>query len=385
MVAEIIRYLSNIIYLFIFQRLDKYIFTIFIFSLQCKIVSVCIGSIMVYMKPSCLIIAEVAQAHDGSLGAAHAFIDAIADAGADAVKFQTHIADAESTPNEQWRIKFSKQDETRYDYWKRIEFTESQWIGLKQHADERNILFLSSPFSIDAVDLLSRIGVSMWKIASGEVSNLPMLEHILQTHLPIILSSGMSSFNELDTAVDLIRAKNVAYSILQCTTAYPCPPEKIGLNILSEISERYNCSYGLSDHSGTIFPSLAAVTLGATIVEVHVTFSKQSFGPDTLASITISDLKQLTEGIRFIEKMQSNPVDKDSMANEMLPLYQLFTKSIVTKVALPKGTILENKHLAFKKPGTGIRADQVSKIIGCRLTRDVSANELIDVTDIEIV
>ena len=141
----------------------------------------------------CLIIAEVAQAHDGSLGAAHAYIDAIADAGADAVKFQTHIAEAESTPHEPWRVKFSKQDATRYDYWKRIEFTEEQWLGLKQHADERNLIFLSSPFSIEAVDLLTRIGVRYWKIASGEVSNLPMLEHILKTRLPIILSSGMSS------------------------------------------------------------------------------------------------------------------------------------------------------------------------------------------------
>jgi N,N'-diacetyllegionaminate synthase len=122
----------------------------------------------------CLIVAEVAQAHDGSLGMAHAYIDAIADAGANAVKFQTHIAAAESTPQEPWRIKFSQQDATRYDYWQRMEFTETQWLGLKDHAGERGLIFLSSPFSIEAVDLLSRVGVAAWKVPSGETSNTPM-------------------------------------------------------------------------------------------------------------------------------------------------------------------------------------------------------------------
>src|SRR5918992_3358857 len=126
---------------------------------------------------TCMIIAEVAQAHDGSLGMAHAFIDAIATTGADAVKFQTHIASAESTPTEPWRIQFSRQDTSRYDYWKRMEFTEAQWSGLKQHADERGLIFLSSPFSIEAVELLERVGVAAWKVASGEVSNRPLFEH----------------------------------------------------------------------------------------------------------------------------------------------------------------------------------------------------------------
>lgn len=331
----------------------------------------------------CLIIAEVAQAHDGSLGAAHAYIDAIADAGADAVKFQTHLAEAESTPHEPWRVKFSKQDATRYDYWKRIEFTEEQWLGLKQHADERNLIFLSSPFSIEAVDLLTRIGMDRWKIASGEVSNLPMLEHILKTKLPIMLSSGMSSLDELDIAVQLIRSQQVPYAVLQCTTAYPCPPEKIGLNMLEVLSQRYGCPYGLSDHSGVIYPSLAAVTLGATVIEIHVTFSKQSFGPDTLASLTFPELKQLVEGIRFIEKMKAHPVDKDSMAHEMEPLHQLFTKSIVAKIALPAGTILHSDHLAFKKPGTGIPSAQLSSVLGRRLTRDIEADHLLGLSDIE--
>jgi N,N'-diacetyllegionaminate synthase len=133
----------------------------------------------------CLVIGEVALSHDGSLGLAHAFIDAIAAAGADAVKFQTHIAAAESTPAEPFRVKFSRQDGSRYDYWKRMEFTEDQWRGLAAHCAERNVLFISSPFSLAAVDLLQRAGQPLWKIASGEVSNLPLLDRILDSGSPV--------------------------------------------------------------------------------------------------------------------------------------------------------------------------------------------------------
>lgn len=149
------------------------------------------------MTQSCPVIAEVAQAHDGSLGMAHAFIDAIAEAGADAVKLQTHIAAAESSPDEPWRVKFSPQDTTRFDYWKRMEFTEEQWHGLKQHADDRGLLFLSSPFSFEAVELMERVGVWAWKVASGEVSNGSMLERMCRAGLSVILSSGMILRNVL--------------------------------------------------------------------------------------------------------------------------------------------------------------------------------------------
>ncbi len=203
----------------------------------------------------CVIVGEVAQAHDGSLGMAHAFIDAIADAGADAVKFQTHIATAESTPSEPWRAKFSHQDATRYDYWKRMEFTEHQWLGLKQHADERKLIFLSSPFSIEAVEMLRRVGLAAWKVASGEISNVPMFERMLASRLPIILSSGMSPWNELDVAVKKVERAGLDLTVLQCSSVYPTPPEKLGLNLLSELRKRYRCKVGLSDHSGTVFTS----------------------------------------------------------------------------------------------------------------------------------
>lgn len=330
----------------------------------------------------CLVIGEVAQSHDGSLGMAHAFIDAIANAGADAVKFQTHIASEESTPSEPWRVKFSKQDESRYEYWRRMEFTKDQWSGLKQHADEKGILFLSTPFSEKAVNWLSEIGMSVWKMASGEIGNLPMLNQIIETKSPIILSSGMSDWNELDTAAEIVKSNGNPLAVLQCTSAYPCPPEKVGLNMLDVLREKYNCSVGLSDHSGNIFAGLAAVTLGAEVLEIHVALSREMFGPDVPASVTTSELRKQVEGIRLIEKMIANPINKDTMAEELTPLRNLFTKSIVAGMDLSRGTILTQDCIKFKKPGTGLPPSQVNEIIGKKLQRDLKADEILSLHDV---
>jgi N,N'-diacetyllegionaminate synthase len=334
-------------------------------------------------RGGCLIIGEVAQAHDGSLGMAHAFIDAIANGGANAVKFQTHIAASESTPEEPWRVKFSPQDARRYDYWKRMEFTEDQWHGLKKHADEKGLRFLSSPFSTHAIELLSRVGVAAWKVASGEASNVPMLERMAETALPVYLSTGMSSLEEIDRAVDLIRGRQIPLTVLQCTSAYPCPPEKVGLNLIPFYRERYGCDVGLSDHSGTIYPGLAAATLGIEILEVNVTLSREMFGPDVAASITTSELRALVEGIRFIERMRGNPLDKDALSVELAPLRTLFTKSIVVLQDLPKGTRLSESHLAFKKPGTGIPTGRIKDVVNRVLKRDIRANSLLSEEDLD--
>jgi N,N'-diacetyllegionaminate synthase len=330
----------------------------------------------------CMIIGEVAQAHDGSLGMAHAFIDAIADAGADAVKFQTHIASAESTLSEPWRVKFSQQDVTRYDYWKRMEFSEEQWHGLKKHADACGLKFLSSPFSVEAVDLLSRVGVGAWKVASGEISNLPMFERIATTGLPIILSTGMSPLSEIDAAVGRVKAAGLPLTLLQCTSAYPCPPEKIGLNLISFFRDRYGCAVGLSDHSGTIYPGLAAATLDIEVLEVHVTLSREMFGPDVTASITTAELRQLVEGIRFIEKMNAHPLEKNALVSEMKPLRDLFTKSVVARHDLPAGTVLGKEHLSAKKPGTGIPAERLPELVGRTLNRSVKADQILQESDL---
>ena len=331
----------------------------------------------------CFIIAEVGLAHDGSLGYAHAFIDEIARGGADAVKFQTHIASAESTAAEPFRVKFSKQDATRYGYWKRIEFTEDQWRGLAERAAERGLVFLSSPFSDEAVDMLDRIGMPMWKIASGEIGNLPLLDRMIATRRPILLSSGMSDLRELDASVNRVKAAKLPLAVLQCTTAYPCPPERVGLNMIEVFRERYGCFVGLSDHSGTIYPGIAAVARGCDVLEVHATMSRGMFGPDVPASVTIEELRQLVDGVRFVERMRANPVEKDALAREMAPLRDIFTKSLVARTPLTAGTVLAEAHVAMKKPGTGLPAASLPDILGRTLRRNLQADEQLRLDDLE--
>lgn len=342
-----------------------------------------IGRRQVGIGRPCLIVGEVAQAHDGSLGLAHAYIDAIADAGADAVKFQTHIAAAESTPAEPWRVRFSPQDQTRYDYWRRMEFTEPQWRALRVHADQRGLIFLSSPFSIEAVDLLERVGMPVWKIASGEVSNPPLLDRIAATRRPVLLSTGMSPLAEIDRAVARLRRQGLPFAVLQCTTAYPCPPIKVGLNLVAEFRRRYRCPVGLSDHSGTIYPGLAAASTGIEFLEVHVVLSRQMFGPDVPASLTPEELRQLVTGVRFIEQMRAHPVCKNDAARTAAPLRRLFTKSIIARINLSRGTVLRDKHLTAKKPGCGIPVADWPRVVGRRLKRRVAANALLAWSDLE--
>ena len=318
-----------------------------------------------------MIIAEIGQAHDGSLGTAHAFIDALASTGVDAVKFQTHIAEAESSEFEPFRVKFSKQDSTRFDYWKRMEFTSDQWKGLRDHCLDKNLKFISSPFSIAAVDLLDALNIDFFKIGSGEVSNLLLLDRIAKTGKPIILSSGMSSWEELDKTIDFIRPFGNSLSILQCTTAYPTQPEQWGINVIAELKSRYQVPAGFSDHSGDIFACLAAAALGAEIFEFHVVFDKRQFGPDSVASITIDQAAKLCEGIAQIQNANKNPIQKSEVAH-FAELKRIFGKSLAVNKDLPAGHFIEIGDLESKKPGDqGIPADRYSEVIGKKLVKDL--------------
>lgn len=332
-----------------------------------------------------LIIAEVAQAHDGSLGAAHAFVDVAAAAGADAIKFQTHIASAESTPHEQWRVKFSRQDATRYDYWKRMEFPESAWEELRAHAHKAGLAFLSSAFSLEAVELLRRVGVDAWKIASGETRSFELLDAMAESRMPVLLSTGMSHWAEIDAAVAAVKAHSLDLTVLQCTSKYPTPADSIGLNVITELRDRYETSVGLSDHSGTIWPGIAAASMGAEVIEVHIALSKQAFGPDVIASLDPAGLEQLVDGVRYLNSATASPVDKDAMAEELSSLRRLFMKSVVVRRPLSAGHVLKATDLIAKKPGSGIPAGQLQALIGRRVVHDLPTDHLIRGEDLDPV
>lgn len=317
------------------------------------------------------IIAEIAQAHDGSLGMAHAYIDAVAKTGCNAIKFQTHIAVAESSIHEPFRVKFSKQDKSRFDYWKRMEFTLEQWKEIKQHCDEVGLEFMSSPFSNAAVDLLEKVGVKRYKVGSGEINNFVLLEKIAQTGKPIIISSGMSSYEELDETVSFLKSRNVDFSILQCTTAYPTKPEEFGLNVIQELKDRYNVTVGFSDHSSTTETCIAATALGAEILEIHVVFDKEMFGPDAKSSLTIKETTDLVKSIKNIDKALNNPIDK-SDNSKFKDLKQIFEKSLAINKDLEKGHIITFSDLETKKPkGYGILASDYETILGKKLNKSL--------------
>ncbi|MCO6174173.1 N-acetylneuraminate synthase family protein [Flavobacterium sp. NRK F10] len=314
-------------------------------------------------------IAEIGQAHEGSLGMLFSFIEALAETGVSAVKFQMHIPEAESSEHEPFRVKFSLEDNTRYDYWKRMSFTLDQWKMIKQKCDESGVVFLCSPFSNQAVDWLEEIGVTQYKIGSGEVNNLLMLEKIAQTGKPVILSSGMSSFAELDETVAFLRGKKSPFSILQCTTSYPTAPEQYGFNVIQELKERYGVKVGYSDHSANIATNIAAVAVGAEIIEFHAVFDRRQFGPDSKSSLTIDEIKELVHYVNNIKIALDHPVDKNR--NETFKeLKHIFEKSLAVNKDLPQGHQLSFADLEAKKPkGYGIDAALFSTVIGKKLRK----------------
>lgn len=343
-----------------------------------------IGRVFDDRSSRAFLIAEVAQAHDGSLDIAHSFIDAAADARADAIKFQTHIAAAESTTDEPFRVRFSRRAENRYEYWKRMEFDPDQWAGLAEHSLERGLHFLSSPFSVEAVQLLARLGVTAWKIGSGEVRSPDLLNAMLEAGGPVLLSTGMSPWSDIDDTVTVLRRGGVDFAVLQCTSRYPTSLDEVGLNVLDELARRYDCPVGLSDHSGTPYPALAAMARGAKVVELHVTFDRRMFGPDASASVTFDELASIACARDAFAEMDAHPVDKDAMAESLADLRDTFGKSVAPTRALEAGTVLQQDMLTLKKPGSGIPPDALSDLVGRRLLRDLDPARLLQWEDVDV-
>lgn len=328
------------------------------------------------------IIAEIAQAHEGSLGIAHSYIDALAATGVDAIKFQTHIAEAESSAYEKFRVNFSYEDQTRFDYWKRMEFTPEQWEGLKKHCEDKGVEFISSPFSNRAVDLLEQLGVKRYKIGSGEVNNLLLLKRIGRTGKPVILSSGMSSLEELDKSIEFLKPFGNELSVLQCTTAYPTQAADWGLNVIQLLRERYGLPTGFSDHSGDIYACLAATALGAEILEFHAVFNRQMFGPDAPASLDINQIKQLVNGVRQITTSVSEPINKNDNSR-FTELKGIFEKTLSVNRNVRAGEVITEEMLEAKKPkNMGINAGLFESVIGKKAKRDLQQWDFLKEEDI---
>jgi N,N'-diacetyllegionaminate synthase len=327
-------------------------------------------------RPS-LVIAEVGNNHDGSIGQARALIDAAAEAGAGAVKFQTHIAEAEMLPSTPTPPHF---DEPRFTFTQRMELSYDQHVQLRDYATERGLIFFSSPFSVEAVALLEDLGVPLYKIASGEVTNPPLIEAIAATGKPVLMSTGMSGLEDVDSAMEILRSAGSDVCILQCQSTYPCPPELVNLRGMQTLAERFHCPVGLSDHTPDVYTSIAAVALGAVCIEKHFTLSRRLYGPDHHASLEPADLARLVEGVRQVHlAMGSGEKVRDPSLD---PARATFEKSVVARVDIPAGETIGTAMLTTKRPGTGIPAMRIGSVEGRRAARDIAANALIAEEDL---
>ena len=342
-----------------------------------------IGKKLLNKNSPALIIAEVGLSHDGSLGSAHAFIDAISKTGVDAVKFQTHIASAESSAAESFRVNVFPQDKSRYDYWERTAFSLDQWAGLKRHADDKGILFLSTPFSLEAINLLNKIGIEAWKIGSGEFFSNDMIDKIIKTKKPIIISTGLSKLDEIGIMTAKLKKNKSKFVLMQCTSQYPLKLKEVGINILDTYKKKYKCLFGLSDHTGSIYPSIYAMCKGASIVEVHVGDKNEDKNPDSSSSISFEELKQLCKARNEIHTMKSSNVNKKILPKKLVKIKSIFTKSCTVKNFMRKGQIIKKSDIIFKKPGTGIPEKKINQIIGKKLIKDVFSHNLLKLTDLE--
>lgn len=329
------------------------------------------------------VVAEIAQAHDGSVGILHSMVEAVAKTGVDAVKFQVHIADAESSEREPFRIPFSYVDARRIDYWRRMELPFEEWQRLKDKCDALGVEFLATPFSNAAVELLEQLQVTRYKVGSGDLGNSLLLERIARTGKEVILSTGLGDLDDIDRAVARLRAAGVPLAILQCTTQYPTRAPDIGLAWMARLRERYGCPVGLSDHSATLFAPLGAVALGANVIEAHVTFDRRMFGPDAPASLTVDEFAELVRGIRFLEQARGDGPDK-KLTDTQLDLRRMFGKALAVNRAMRAGEVVRFEDLEGKKPAdAGMAVAGMDVIIGRALIRDKAEGEFLQQEDFQ--
>jgi N,N'-diacetyllegionaminate synthase len=324
-----------------------------------------------------LIVAEIGNNHDGSIRLAERLIEAAAEVGADVVKFQTHIAEAEMLPSTPTPPHF---DEPRWEFTKRMELSKDDHVRLKAFAEERGLVFFSSPFSVEAVELLEEVGVPAYKVASGELTNPPLLEAIAATGKTVLLSSGMSGMEDVERAAATLRSGGSELVVLQCTSNYPCPPELVNLRAMVAMGEQLGVPYGLSDHTPGVWTSVAAVALGAVVVEKHFTLSKRLYGPDHHASLTPEELARLVEGVREVEAAMGSGLKERNPALD--PVRATFEKSIVARIRIPQGAVLEREMLTTKRPGNGISALRIAEVVGRTVVHELEPDHQLEEADL---
>ena len=327
------------------------------------------------------IIAEAGVNHNGSVELAKKLIDVAVDSGVDAVKFQTFKAESLVSKNAQkaeYQKETTDQKESQFDMIKKLELDVSTHKELIAYCEEQNIMFLSTPFDHDSIDMLNELGLEIFKIPSGEITNLPYLRHIGSLKKEVILSTGMSDLGEIEDALDvLIKAgtDKEKITVLHANTMYPTPMEDVNLKAMQTIGTAFDIAYGYSDHTLGIEVDIAAVAMGASVIEKHFTLDKTMEGPDHKASLEPDELKAMVKAIRNIELALGLSVKKPSPSEK--PNMAIARKSIVAKRAIKIGEVLTEDNLAIKRPGTGINPMRWNEVVGVIALKDYSEDEFI--------
>ncbi len=332
------------------------------------------------METEVFIIAEAGVNHNGDINLAKKLVLKAKEAGANAVKFQTFKAEnlvSKFAQKAEYQKETTGNTETQLEMVKKLQLSYDEFLELKNYAEECDILFLSTAFDFDSINFLNDLNMEIWKIPSGEITNLPYLEKVANINKPIILSTGMCTIREIEDALKVLK-KNGAndITILHCTTEYPTPFNDVNLKAIHTIKEKFNVKVGYSDHTKGIEVPIAAVALGATVIEKHFTLDNNMEGPDHKASLEPDDLKKMVTSIRNIEKAVGNGI-KEPAESEKKNM-SIARKSIVAKQNIKTGEIFNEDNLAVKRPGNGISPMKWYDVIGKSATRDFEEDELIE-------
>jgi len=327
------------------------------------------------------IIAEAGVNHNGDLNLAKELIDIAVDAGVDAVKFQTFKTENLVSKNAK-KAEYQKQTtdgrESQFEMIKKLELDFNTHKELISYCKEKNIMFLSTPFDHDSIKLLDNLALKIFKIPSGEITNLPYLRHIGKLDKNIILSTGMADIGEIEDALDILinaGTKKEKITILHANTMYPTPMEDVNLNAMITIGKAFDIEYGYSDHTLGIEVPIAAVALGASVIEKHFTLDRNLKGPDHKASLEPDELASMVKAIRNIELALGSPIKKPSKSE--MPNIDIARKSIVAASTIKKGDLFTEKNITVKRPGNGINPMRWDEVLGTQATKDYLQEELI--------
>ncbi len=343
--------------------------------------AISIGNRLVGAGHPCFVIAEAGVNHNGDIHLAKKLIDVASDAGADAVKFQTFKADqlvSPTAPKADYQIQTEDGGESQLEMLQRLELSPGAHRELQAYCREKGLIFLSSPFDEESVDLLAGMDVPAYKIGSGEITNWPLLEHIAKKGKPVILSTGMSYLSEVDEAVRLLRGTgNQQIVLLHCVSNYPAEPGDVNLKAMATMARAFQVPIGYSDHTSGIVVALAAVALGACVIEKHFTLDRNLPGPDHRASLEPDELTALVKGIRMVEAARGHG-RKEPAASEANTA-TVARKSLVAAVDIPADTVLTEEMIAIKRPGTGLPPTMQSYLVGRMVRMPIRAGELLKI------